>query len=236
MGVQGRHESSGAPPPSFGSPLAATTLGGNLRVYYRDGDGHVHELAFWLPNWVHRDVTHDAVGGAMPGYGGSPLAATTLNGNPRVYYQGNNYARIHELAWIPNDWHDRDIGSGAVPIDGAEWGAIPGTGLAATTLNGNPRVYYVEPGYKVHELAWIPSVWNHRNLTKDAKGPPAPPVWWKDWAGLAATMLDGNPRVYYQGEDCAYPRAGIAPPLRWGRRVAPPGGVERCEGPAGPTR
>ena len=151
-------------------------------------------------------------------------------------------SRIHELGWNPPDWNDRDIGSGAVPIDGAEWGAIPGTGLAATTLNGNPRVYYVERGYEVHELAWIPSAWNHRNLTKDAT---SPPVWWKDWSGLAATALGDYPRVYYQGEDghihelAASPRSGGG--MEWVHRVvskdatgppAPPGrGYVRPPGP-----
>ena len=44
-----------------GTDLAATTLNGNPRVYYQGDDGHVHELAWSPPDWVHRDVTKDAI-------------------------------------------------------------------------------------------------------------------------------------------------------------------------------
>jgi hypothetical protein len=186
----------GAPPAFSGSDIVATSYGGSPRVYYEPTGGYsdrIHELA-WNPNgWDHRDIT----GGGSPAVEGTTLAVVG-GGNPRVYHliqgiQGGFF--IEELAWNPPIWghsilHNQAIG--ATP-------AVKLTALATTTLGGKPRVYYESFTGHIHELSLNPD-WKWRDVTKDANAIGATALW-APRAGLAATSLNDNPRVYYQGLD-----------------------------------
>src|SRR5271166_2617433 len=82
-----------------------------------------------------------------PAAAGSALTSTTLGGNPRVYYLGDD-RQVHELAWNPGWQHNAvTAGTDAPP-------AAAGSALTATTLGGNPRVYYLGDDRQVHELSW----------------------------------------------------------------------------------
>ena len=95
-----------APTAVAGTDLAVTTLRGDPRVYHQGDDGHVHELAWQYPDWVHRDVTKDAK--APVCLDKTALAARTEGGDPRVYYQGDD-GHVHQLAWEPPNWAHRDL-------------------------------------------------------------------------------------------------------------------------------
>jgi hypothetical protein len=92
------------------------------------------------------------------------LASTTNSaGEPRVYYLDANY-RVHELAWHADSgrWFTLDISTaGGSP-------AAAGSALTATTLGGNPRVYYLADDHRVQELAWLGSEWSYAPVSADA--------------------------------------------------------------------
>ena len=127
------------------------------------------------------------------------------------FEQLNNQAddgQVHELAWDPPEWHHR-----VVTRDAGGPTAAAGTALTATTLEGNPRVYYQADDRQVHELAWDPPEWHHRVVTRDAGGPTA-----AAGTALTATTLEGNPRVYYQADDRQVHELAWDPP-EWHHRV-----------------
>ena len=143
-------------PAAAGTALTSTTLGSDPRIYFLTSDTNgswVAELAFSGGDWVFRWVSHDVKGPSAAA--GTVLASTTLGGNPRVYYLGGDH-HVHELAWLDDHWNHSDASvaaSGAVP-------AASGSALTATTLGGNPRVYYQADDHCVHELAWLDDHWN----------------------------------------------------------------------------
>lgn len=130
---------------------------------------------------------------AAPIAADSPLAATTFNGEPRIYYLSANGRRVQELAWYSGQWHYRDVAAaaGAPP-------AAAGSVLVATSItNGDPRVYYlatVNGALHVQELAYlsIGRVWYHRDLTAETGAPAV-----ATGSPLAATTSNLEPRLFY---------------------------------------
>ena len=187
---------AGGQPAMAGSALTSTLLDGNPRVYHVGNDNHVYELAWSRDDdhWYQRDVTGDA--GGQPAMAGSALTSTLLDGNPRVYYVGNDN-HVYELAWSRDDdhWYLRDVTGEAGGL------AVAGSALTSTLLDGNPRVYYVGRYNHVYELAWSrdDDHWYLRDVTEDAGGQPANEF--AESAALTSTLLDGNPRVYHVGND-----------------------------------
>ena len=80
-----------------------------------------------------------AVGSFLSEKAALPLASgavvsTTLNGDPRVYYESGD-GQIHELALWGGNWHHLVVTTvaGGPP-------AAAGTALTSTTYNGDPRL------------------------------------------------------------------------------------------------
>lgn len=122
---------------AFGG-LTSITIDGYPRVYYVGDDYTVHELGWgWVDEkWCYRNVGREA--GAELALGG--LTSTKdKGGNPHIYYIGRDYL-VHEIAWRGHFWHHKNVGADVI-----DWfpSAPPVRGdLTATTLDGNPRVYY----------------------------------------------------------------------------------------------
>ena len=171
---------------------------GEQRIYYLTEQAaslHVHEVAWWNDNyygnrWRHWNIAAAAV--APPPLLDSPLVATTVQGEPRVYYltAGPNGGHIVELAWFAAQWHSRDItaDSGAPPV--------AGDNLATVTVGGEPQVYYVAwQGSNYHVMAALWSqdtnAWSTVDITAQVGKPPALN------SALAAVEVNGQPRVYY---------------------------------------
>jgi hypothetical protein len=66
--------------------------------------------------------------------------------------------------------------------------------LTSITFNGDPRVYYINPYNRVHELAWWGSNWHCMIMKAPADAPNA-----KAGKALTSTTLGGDPRIYYLG-------------------------------------
>jgi len=197
----GRDVTEDATQAAHGSSLTSTTLGGDPRVYYLDANNHVNEMAWHTQgnNWSWRDVTEDAGASLHKNAPGSSLTSTTLGGDPRVY-QLDVWNNVIELAWHHNDnhWYWRIVTNDAKPVDvGTSINqAAPGSSLTSTTLDGNPRVYYLDANNHVNELAWHSNdnTWYGRDVTNDAK-PSAHQA--APGSSLTSTTLGGDPRVYY---------------------------------------
>jgi hypothetical protein len=177
-----------APPDAAGGVLAVTHANGDARIYYFSG-GHVHELAWVLGQWHHRDVTADAGGPAAAGE--SPLVAgNVINSAPVVYYVAAD-AHVHELRWYIDAWEHTDItaDAGGLPV------LLPG-GLAATSVGGQANVFYQaqdQAGRHIRLLAQGAGGWSDA----DVSSPTSSLANVVDGAPLAATGRD----VYYVGQD-----------------------------------
>jgi hypothetical protein len=196
------HHIGSAPPPRPGGAVASTTLAGEPRIYYVEADScAVAELAYWGGRWRYRALSVD--GGGPPADPHSPLTATTLDGNPRVYYiatDSNRNSNIWELAWLPG-WNRRNVSGDAVgPL------ADPESPLTSATIDGNPRVYYMAAADAnldcyVWELAWFGNHWWPREMGARLGGTNA--------RMLTSTTVGDNPRLYYLGGDYTDPRAVV---------------------------
>jgi hypothetical protein len=91
-----------------------------------------------------------AVAVGQPAGQGSPIAAITYGGEPRVYYSGNN-EHIYELAVTTKGWVFNEL----TKVTGGE-SAGQGSPIAATTYGGNPRVYYSGNNGHIYELVSRP--------------------------------------------------------------------------------
>jgi hypothetical protein len=172
------------------------------RIYYvaldQNNQKQVFELAWYDDQWHYRNVTADAVrsGTTAPSPTSSAVTSISVNGEPRVYYVGIGAGGYHvyELAWHNNDmiWKWRDLTS---ELDAAEVnGQSP---IISTTVNGDPRVYYLDAYRHVHEMAWFSGMWHYRNVTTDASGVPAA----RGSTLAVTTITNGDPRVYYLADD-----------------------------------
>jgi len=92
-----------------GNALAAFQIGdaGAAAVYYLGDDKHVHELSWYGPKWVWKDVTAQAQG-AAPAAGNS-LAAFALGNERRVVYYLDAHNHVNELEWSSGAWHWLDV-------------------------------------------------------------------------------------------------------------------------------
>lgn len=184
-----RYDDAKGQPLYVGAPgvLANDILAnGEPRAYYLADNQQVYEMGWYEWSWHNRHVTEDP---RLPLPANNTIAAISANGVPRIYYSSSN-GHIHEVSWHAEDdkWHhDLDItrrAGGPAPV--------PGT-LTATTVNGNPRIYYLADDGHVRELAWVVDKWYRRDVTDDAGGPPA-------IAGSAlgvTTITHDDPRLYY---------------------------------------
>src|SRR5208337_2452739 len=94
-------------PAAAGNALAAFQ-GDEPRVYYLDAKKkHVHELSWYGPKWVWKDVTPQAQG-AAPAAGNS-LAAFALGNERRVVYYLDAHNHVNELEWSSGAWHWLDV-------------------------------------------------------------------------------------------------------------------------------
>ena len=118
------------------------------------------------------------------------LTSTTLNGNPRTYYETAD-GQIHELAWSGSNWSER-----VVTTDAGAPPAAAGSALTSTTYAGEPRVYYEGGDGQIHELAHWGGGWHHLVVTTAAGGPAA-----AAGTALTSTTCNGEPRVYYETAD-----------------------------------
>lgn len=188
-----------------GSPIAAVGRGLNLdpRVYYLSEDNSVQELSWFSggDRWTHRDVS--AAASADPASPWSSLAAmgcgyyrSTAGLDPRIYYMSAN-GNIHELGWFTDRgrWEHRDATAAAGGVIAKTASAIAALGSG---VNLDPRVYYLDDGNHVQELAWADGLWSHRDVTADAGGVAAR----TDSPIAAVGSGDGrNPRIYYFDAD-----------------------------------
>ncbi len=186
---------AGAPAASSGTALAGfPDTVGDTRVYYI-ASGLVRELAYFQNTWHNSAVVGDA---GPPPVAGSPLAAFPL-GDPRVYYRASGDG-VRELTFVPDtrpgppsgEWQNRNItgDAGAPPV-----GANSALTAFPNTVNGDPRVYYVDLANHIQELAYFQDNWHHRDITADAGAPAAAAR-----SVLAAFRVAGrDPRVYYLG-------------------------------------
>ncbi|MGH8932026.1 MAG: hypothetical protein ACRDZO_15740 [Egibacteraceae bacterium] len=185
---------AGAPAASSGTALAGfPDTVGDTRVYYI-ASGLVRELAYFQNTWHNSAVVGDA---GPPPVAGSPLAAFPL-GDPRVYYRASGDG-VRELTFVPDtrpgppsgEWQNRNItgDAGAPPV-----GANSALTAFPNTVNGDPRVYYVDLANHIQELAYFQDNWHHRDITADAGAPAV-----ADGSALAGfpVGVSGHPRVYY---------------------------------------
>jgi hypothetical protein len=176
--------------------LTATILSDNPRVYYTASNHVVHELLWSGTTWYEHPVKPDAKLSS-----GLSIASTTVAGGtlPRVYYMGYDasefpYHTPHELAWDGSYWNYLNLAVAASsPTDHGSQAQ-----LTSTLCQGNPRVYYTGADQKVRELRWQSSTgWIYLPIGVTTGAPKV-----HSSSALASTTLgDGNPRVYYFGED-----------------------------------
>ena len=94
----------------------------------------IYELAYSDSDdsWLARSVGSEA--NAVPAIG-SAMTSTTYDGDPRIYYVGDDNM-IQELAYSGGNWLARSVGSEAKAVP-----AI-GSAMTSTTYDGDPRIYY----------------------------------------------------------------------------------------------
>jgi hypothetical protein len=95
-------------------------------VYYLTADGHVHELA-----WVND--------------GGQETTYTV--------HEPTNAGELIRASISHRGWNHRDV-TQAGGSDAAVFSTSPLTAIG-TGSNRDPRVYYLDTKYHVHELAWV---------------------------------------------------------------------------------
>ena len=223
---------TGAAPAAPGSALTCYGVGGTAaRVYYLDANGHVHELA-WENKWVNTgDLT--AMTGAAPAASGSGLTCYGVSGTAaRVYYVDAG-GHVHELAW-ENKWvntGDLTAMTGAAP-------AASGSGLTCYGVSGTAaRVYYVDAGGHVHELAWENKWVNTGDLTAmtgATASAPKGPLTCYGVSGTAARVyyLDGGGDVHELAWENKWVNTGNLTAMTAGA-VAAPGSALMCYGVSG---
>lgn len=125
---------------------------------------------------------------------------TTASGDPRAYYLGyssDQWAQILEMAWRDNDWHYQNITSAAINSSGASAPLPVGNRFVTTSVNGEPRVYYMARtlgGDHIHELSWNEEEkrWAWQDITVQTNGPAV-----AELSSLSSVTVNGNPRIYY---------------------------------------
>ncbi len=177
-------------------PGRAAFTGATPRVYYYSGR-QVQEL-WWdsLTNqWHARPAGQEANApqisdplGFLAGF------AVGVSLDPRVYYVSANAQLrrldIEELAYDreSDKWSARNL-SGELNAPGV---GLTSRGLAGfgTGINLDPRVYYVDAGHHVQELAWFDQQWHLRDISRETGIQAAScPVAFGTGSGL-------DPRVY----------------------------------------
>ena len=191
VGVTDRYHTGRNQPLEIGLPgvlVNDINATGGPQLAYLGADQSVQLLTWFGDRWHHFDLT-DALD--APVASGDSLIATTVGGDPRIYYLAAD-GHIHELAWTgagaERAWVHRDLTS-----DTGGSLAAAGSALSTTVVNGAPRVYYLDDDQHVQELAWVVDAWSHRDVTLAAGATPAD-------AGSAlgaTTAANGDPRVYY---------------------------------------
>ena len=175
-------QSSGGSLPGTGS-MTVKTCEGDPRVYYIDDVGFIVEVIY-AGGWVN----HRRLDFPRP-CADSELTSLSLNGQPRVYYQGEDF-HVHEIGWDGSNWFHKNLGQ----LSGGPTATFP-TPLTSTFCAGNPRVYYLTDDRHIHEMAWDGSNWNHLCITDAAYAPPT-----SQGSPLTSVDYNGNPRVYYRYE------------------------------------
>ncbi|MBV9795199.1 MAG: hypothetical protein JO016_14820 [Actinobacteria bacterium] len=134
--------------PAPGSALTCFGLSnGDTRVYYLDREHRINEVS-----WTDDDLTNERLDvTAMPG---SPLTCFGVEGQlARVYYlddqaQVNELARVHGQHGQPDHWVNHPL----------HYTAAGDSALTCFGFQGKwTRLYYLDPGYQVNELAWDPT-------------------------------------------------------------------------------
>jgi hypothetical protein len=183
-----------APPIAPVSRLVVTTANLEPRIYYLAPNYRIIELAWYEARWHWRDITPVNNPQATPDF--RRLAATSIDGKPRVYYTHNE--EIQELAWNGNEWVWTAIGV----LSGAD--RITGRALEATSSHGQPLIYYGANGeripgtasrwYHVNLLTRYNGTWHHYNVTAPHR---VPGSWQVDdsFKLLLTSTMTGNTRL-----------------------------------------
>jgi hypothetical protein len=174
--------------PNYAPNSAITCFGhagADARVCFVNSENHIIELA-WEGGWKSTDLTQ-LISAPAPRPGTALACFGVKTTNTRLYYF-NSENHVIELAWLP-DWlvppTDLTAATGAPA-------ARPGSGLACFGVNGSDsRVYFIDTGSEVHELAWANS-WSHNPIGSSTHAPKA------GGSGLACFGVNGSDsRVYY---------------------------------------
>ena len=128
------------------TPLTCFGVGGSAtRLYYLDGGGHVHELA-WDNGWTDTDITFLTNSTAAASF--TTLTSFGVGGSATRLYYLDASSNAHEIAW-DNGWAVSQL-----PIT-----PTAGSALACFGYGGSDtRLYYLgelSPGnFYVNELSW----------------------------------------------------------------------------------
>ena len=184
-----------ATPAAAGSPLAATTLaGGPWRVFFLDGDNHVHVISWYLDKgtarWNDKDLTVGAKPAGTPAGPGSPLAVTTVSsGAWRVFFLDTDH-HVHVLSSYGSWWSDVDLTTLAGAV-----AAAATSPLAAAARGDGYRVHFLGDDNHVYVIRSVgANKWTHDDLTHEA-GPTASPA--AATSRLAAVVTGGDWRVFF---------------------------------------
>lgn len=185
-------------PNAVGDPCAFTwAVDSAQHVFYRDEDGHIHELRFDVASgWHHRNLSEDAGVTGDARAAGDPAGYTwDVDGTQHVVYRGKD-DHIHEL-WSngPSGWQHNDLTrvTGAPPAVGDPTGYT-------WDADQTQHVIYRDGDGHIHELWFqLDGGWRRNDVTQaagvganqNAKGDPAGYTW----------SVDGTQHIIYRGHD-----------------------------------
>jgi hypothetical protein len=140
---------AGAPSAVIGGGLVAMGTGAQSdpRVFYADGGGGVHQLA-WIGQWITGDLTEQTHAPSAVIGGGLAAMGTGAQSDPRVYYFDND-GQVRQLAYSNGGWVFDPLAGTAAPGD-----LRSGLVAMGTDANLDPRVYNLSSDGHVWQLAW----------------------------------------------------------------------------------
>jgi len=196
--------------------LASTTSHGDPRIFQIPPFIHEYRWHSDQSKWFTKNLVSVS--------GKTALCAISVNGDPRVYYQGigANDLNIYELAFqkvSPLFEYWKKLTVVGAPLD-ASTDPFLGTTLASITRNGFSRVYYQNNGGKIIEAGWDGGKWILRRIHDEAGGPVS------SQNVMTAFSYHEDPRIYYLGgNDHIYELAYWSRTNQWANRDLTTGNV-----------
>jgi hypothetical protein len=141
-----------------GSIFGVIGTGDNLdpHVLYVDAHANVQHLVWLGDHWNIEipDVTHAATNGpAPPAMAVLRVMGTGRNFDPHVFYLDQQNRHVQRIGRVTDHWVVEDVSKRSSAPQAHIGGAL--LAVMGTGENRDPRVFYVDNGLDVQQLAWI---------------------------------------------------------------------------------